>query len=97
PTAPTSPTRRATHTNVGGSNAYGHFSINAAGVWTYTMDSAHDEFVGGTTYTDSITVATADGTTQVITVSILGTDDATVITGTSTGRPTTTKNALNVA
>jgi Ca2+-binding RTX toxin-like protein len=36
--------------------------------------------VGGTTYTDSITVATVDGTTQVITVSILGTNDAPTIT-----------------
>ncbi len=40
------------------------------------MDSAHDEFVGGQTYTDSITVATADGTTQVLTVTMTGTNDA---------------------
>src|SRR5258705_160131 len=53
-----------------GSNGYGTFSINAAGVWTYTMDSAHNEFVGGTDYTDSITDATADGTTQVLTVEL---------------------------
>src|SRR5690606_8907193 len=66
-------------TNVAGSNGYGKFSINAAGVWTYTMDTAHNEFVGGTSYTDSITVATADGTTQVITVTILGTNDAAVL------------------
>ncbi len=46
------------------------------------MDSAHDEFVGGQTYTDSITVATADGTTQVLTVTMTGTNDAAVITGT---------------
>ena len=26
------------------------------------MDTAHNEFVAGTTYTDSFTVATADGT-----------------------------------
>ena len=54
------------------------------GAWTYTMNTAHDEFVGGLTYTDSITVATADGTTQVLTVTILGTNDAAVITGTAT-------------
>ena len=52
-------------TNVAGSNGYGKFTIDAAGAWTYTMDSAHDEFVGGQDYTDSFTVATADGTTQV--------------------------------
>ncbi|HYE36148.1 VCBS domain-containing protein, partial [Methylocaldum sp.] len=72
-------------TNVAGSNGYGKFTINAAGVWTYTMDTAHNEFVGGQNYTDSITVVTADGTTQVITVTMTGTNDAAVITGTSTG------------
>ena len=40
------------------------------------MNDAHNEFVGGTDYTDSITVATADGTTQAITVTIHGTNDA---------------------
>jgi VCBS repeat-containing protein len=44
-------------TAVAGSNGYGTFSIDDTGAWTYTMDSAHDEFVGGTDYTDSITVA----------------------------------------
>jgi VCBS repeat-containing protein len=72
-------------TNVPGSNGYGSFSIDADGVWTYTMGSAHDAFVAGTAYTDSLTVATADGTQQVITVTITGTNDAAVITGSSTG------------
>ena len=49
-------------TNVAGGHGYGKFSIDAAGTWTYTMNSAHDEFVGGQDYTDSITVKTADGT-----------------------------------
>src|SRR5436309_2569672 len=62
--------------NVAGSNGFGKFSIGTDGVWTYTMNNAHDEFVGGTDYTDSITVATADGTTQAITVTIHGTNDA---------------------
>ena len=35
--------------NAAGSNGYGTFSIDAAGVWTYTMNDAHDEFVGGIT------------------------------------------------
>jgi len=80
-------------TNVAGSNGYGKFSINAAGVWTYTMNNAPNEFVGCADYTDSITVATADGTTQTITVTIKGTDDATVITGTSTANLTETNAA----
>src|SRR6185295_3282792 len=46
---------------VDGSNGYGKFSIDDAGHWTYAMNDAHDEFVGGQDYTDSITVKTADG------------------------------------
>jgi VCBS repeat-containing protein len=62
---------------VAGSNGYGTFSISAAGLWNYTTNTAHNEFVGGTTYTDSITVTSADGTaSQLVTVSILGTNDA---------------------
>src|SRR5436305_606194 len=80
-------------TDVAGSNGFGTFSIDAGGVWTYTMSSAHDEFVAGSTHTDSITVATADGTTQVITVTMHGTDDATVITGVSTADLTETNAA----
>src|SRR5436305_4416352 len=59
-TDPDSSNAFVAQTDVAGDNAYGTFSIDAGGVWTYTMDSAHDEFVAGTDYTDSITVATAD-------------------------------------
>ena len=58
----TAPATFVAQTNVAGDHGYGKFSIDAAGTWTYTMNSAHDEFVGGTDYTDSITVKTADGT-----------------------------------
>src|SRR5205085_12306586 len=37
----------------GVAGSYGHFSINAAGAWTYTADSAHNEFQDGVTYTDT--------------------------------------------
>ncbi len=59
--------------------AYGTFTINAAGAWTYTASSAHNEFAAGTTYTDTFTVASADGTTSTVTVNILGTNDAAVL------------------
>ena len=81
-------------TGAAGSNAYGKFSIDAAGAWSYTADTAHNEFVGGTTYTDSITVATADGTQQVVTVTIAGTNDAAVISGVSTASLTETNTVL---
>ena len=61
---------------------YGSFSIEADGSWNYTMNDAHNEFKPGTDYTDSITVNTADGTAQVISVTIHGANDAPVLTGT---------------
>jgi VCBS repeat-containing protein len=81
-------------TNVAGNHGYGKFSISADGVWHYTADSAHNEFIGGTNYTDSITVSAADGTQQIITVTIAGINDAAVITGTSTASLTEAKTAL---
>ena len=67
-------------TGVAGSNGHGTFTVNTDGTWTYSTNTAHNEFVGGQTYTDSITVTSADGTTTTITVNILGTNDAAVLT-----------------
>jgi VCBS repeat-containing protein len=60
---------------------YGTFAITSAGAWTYTASSAHNEFVAGTTYTDTFAVASADGTSTSVTIHILGTDDAPVAQG----------------
>ena len=62
---------------------YGTFTINAAGAWTYTASSAHNEFVAGTTYAETFNVASADGTPSSVTVSILGTNDAPVASAVS--------------
>src|SRR6185312_5738784 len=59
--------------------SYGTFAIDAAGAWTYTASSEHNEFVAGTTYTDTFSVASADGTLSSVTINILGTDDAAVL------------------
>ena len=64
----------------GTAGSYGTFAIDAAGAWTYTASSAHNEFVAGTTYTDTFAVASADGTTSSVTINILGTNDAAVLT-----------------
>ncbi|UUZ51973.1 VCBS domain-containing protein [Massilia sp. B-10] len=53
--------------------------MDADGAWNYTASSAHPEFVAGTNYSDVFTVTSADGTTSTITVNILGTNDAAVI------------------
>ncbi|BAV73486.1 outer membrane adhesin like protein [Pseudomonas chlororaphis subsp. aurantiaca] len=58
---------------------YGKFSIGTGGAWTYVADSAHNEFAAGTTYTDTFTVSSADGTLTSVTVHILGTNDAAVL------------------
>ena len=63
--------------------SYGTFAIDAAGAWTYTATSAHDEFVAGSTYTDTFAVASADGTATSVTVNILGTNDAAVLSADS--------------
>ena len=58
--------------------AYGKFSINAAGAWTYVANSAHDEFAAGSVHTDQFTVSSADGATTV-TINIAGTNSAAVL------------------
>ncbi|MFS2197867.1 beta strand repeat-containing protein, partial [Pseudomonas sp. Pseusp3] len=64
-------------TNTAGS--YGQFSIGTGGAWTYVASSAHNEFAAGTTYTDTFAVSSADGTLTSVTVHILGTNDAAVL------------------
>ena len=72
---------------VAGSYGYGTFTIDAARAsGRYTASTAHNEFVAGTTYTDTFTVASADGTASTMTVNILGTNDAAVVT-TAYGEP----------
>src|SRR6185503_16881261 len=63
----------------GTSGTYGSFSISAGGAWTYTASSAHDEFVAGTTYTDTFAVTSADGTSTSVTINITGTNDPAVL------------------
>ncbi|WP_283806453.1 VCBS domain-containing protein, partial [Bradyrhizobium neotropicale] len=69
----------------GTAGQYGTFTLASDGTWSYVASSAHDEFVGGHTYTDIFSVASADGTTSSVTINILGTDDPAIMTGTTTG------------
>ncbi|HEY9267968.1 MAG TPA: retention module-containing protein, partial [Methylotenera sp.] len=79
-TDPDSSNAFVAQSDAAGSNGYGKFTIGTDGVWTYTMDSAHNEFAVGDDYSDSITVMTVDGTTQVITVTITGSNDVATLT-----------------
>ena len=70
---------------------YGSFAMTAAGVWTYTLDNANgavQALNAGSILTDSFTVTTVDGTPQVVTITITGSNDSAVITGTTTGAVT---------
>ncbi|KAB0506095.1 type I secretion C-terminal target domain-containing protein [Pseudomonas lini] len=89
-----------TQTNIAGS--YGQFSIDTNGAWTYIADSAHNAFVAGTTYTDTFTVSSADGTVTSVTVHILGTNDAALLSTdianlTETNAPLTTSGTLTIS
>jgi VCBS repeat-containing protein len=66
-------------TNVAGS--YGTFSIAANGQWTFEANSAFNELNVGDSYVDTFTVQSVDGTEQIVTVTITGTNDAAVISG----------------
>ncbi len=69
-------------------SGYGSYALSATGVWTYTLDNSNaavQALNAGQTLTDTFTATTIDGTGQLVTVTINGTNDAAVITGTATG------------
>jgi VCBS repeat-containing protein len=66
--------------------AYGLFSINAGGNWSYIASSAHDEFGAGSIQQELFSVASADGTLTLVQLNLAGTNDAAgAIGGTITG------------
>nr|VFJ66452.1 MAG: VCBS repeat-containing protein [Candidatus Kentron sp. DK] len=68
---------------------YGSLSINAAGTWTYNLDSAIAQpLTAGEVVSDTLTVHTIDGTEQTITLTVTGTNDAPVISGDVSGSVT---------
>jgi VCBS repeat-containing protein len=70
---------------------YGTFTMTAAGVWVYTLDNSNhavQALNACDTLTDTFTVTTIDGTPQVVTITIDGTNDAAIISGTRTGSVT---------
>ena len=76
----------------GGLYGHGTFTLDASGNWTYTADdsqTAIQQLGAGQSITDSFTAVSSDGTaSQLVTVTIHGTNDVPVITGTSTGSVT---------
>src|SRR5205823_3955191 len=80
---------------------YGTFAIDSAVAWTYIATSAHNEFAAGSTYSDTFSVASADGTLTAVTINILGTNDAAVLSAatknlTETSLPTRRSSDLTL-
>ena len=73
-------------------SGYGTYEVSTAGVWTYTLDSTNATVkalnTGSIAITDTITITAEDGTTESITITINGSNDAptvsTVISDAST-------------
>ncbi|MGF1745878.1 VCBS domain-containing protein [Vibrio minamisatsumaniensis] len=66
--------------DVEGENGLGTFVVNEDGTWAFVANSPFDELASGEQIQDTTTVQTSDGGEQVITVTIIGTDDAAVAT-----------------
>ncbi|SDE38216.1 VCBS repeat-containing protein [Variovorax sp. CF079] len=79
----------ATQAGTAGSNGYGSFSLLADGSWSYTANnsqSAIQQLGAGQSISDSFTAVSFDGTaSQVVTVTITGTNDVPVIGGVVSG------------
>ncbi|SDH36793.1 VCBS domain-containing protein [Variovorax sp. OV700] len=79
----------APQASTSGSSGYGSFTLAADGTWTYTADnsqSAIQQLAAGQSITDSFTAVSSDGAaSQVVTVTITGTNDVPVIGGVASG------------
>ena len=67
-----------------GTAGIGTFDLTAEGHWTYTannLQSTIQSLAEGETISDSFNVESTDGVTQIVTVTITGTNDVGVITG----------------
>ncbi|WFU84044.1 VCBS domain-containing protein [Bradyrhizobium sp. CIAT3101] len=72
-------------------HGYGTFTMTADGVWAYTLDQSNSAVQAlniGQTLTDTFTVTSIGGTPQLITITINGSNDAAIISGTATGTVT---------
>ena len=68
----------AAQASTAGSNGFGTFTLGTDGAWMYSADNtqtAIQSLGAGVTATDSFTAVSADGTTQVVTVTITGVNE----------------------
>ena len=70
------------------SGLYGSVTLDAAGAWSYTASSSQAAIQAlgdGETLIDTITIQSVDGTNHDVTITINGTNDGAVISGTNAG------------
>jgi VCBS repeat-containing protein len=79
----------APQTNTAG--IYGRFSINAAGAWTYTTTQRPRSLDAGQVVSDVFTVATSDGGSATVTITITGTNDVASLTSDTHRSPKPTR------
>ncbi|WP_198426775.1 VCBS domain-containing protein [Aeromonas dhakensis] len=69
--------------------ALGSLTIDADGNWTYDVANGDVQYLGeGETKVETFTVASVDGTTHTVTITITGVNDSAVIGGTDSGAVT---------
>ncbi|WP_429017081.1 VCBS domain-containing protein [Aeromonas hydrophila] len=69
--------------------ALGSLAITEGGAWTYNVDNSKVQYLGeGETKVETFTVASVDGTTHTVTITITGVNDSAVIGGTDSGAVT---------
>ena len=79
----------AEQADTAGNNGYGSFTLAADGSWSYSASNSQaaiQQLGAGQSLTDSFTAVSLDGTaSQVVTVTITGTNDVPVIAGAASG------------
>ncbi|MGC2780917.1 MAG: VCBS domain-containing protein, partial [Bradyrhizobium sp.] len=81
----------AVATPTASAGGYGTYTMTAGGAWIYHLDdgnSAVQALNAGAVLTDTFTVTTIDGTAQVVTITINGTNDAAAVSGSTSGSVT---------
>ncbi len=74
---------------------HGTLVIDAAGAYTYTANSTHDDLDDGDVITDVFNPLTEDGTAGSLTITITGTNDIPVVTGSTTDQQVLVTEAIN--
>ncbi|MCP4849461.1 MAG: hypothetical protein GY899_16105, partial [Verrucomicrobiaceae bacterium] len=67
---------------------YGTYTVTSGGLWTYTQGANMQGLNADESASDTFSVGASDGTSQTVTITLTGANDASSIGGTSTGAMT---------